>query len=47
MDHYYLIHWCDWILTTFVIRDPVLLAVKLIIDCGCKRQVFEVAISGV
>ena len=25
MDHYYLVHWCDWILATFVIRDPYIL----------------------
>lgn len=25
MDHYYLIHWIDWILATIVIRDPYIL----------------------
>ena len=25
MDHYYLVHWCDWILASIVIRDPYIL----------------------
>ncbi len=25
MDHYYLIHWCDWFLASFVIRDAYIL----------------------
>lgn len=32
MDHYYLIHWCDWILASFVIRDVYVLHFWQIFD---------------
>ena len=25
MDHYFLVHWCNWILSSFVIRDAYIL----------------------
>ena len=31
-DHYYLIHWIDWLLASFVLRDAILCHLWSILD---------------
>lgn len=31
-DHYYLVHWCDWFLATFVLRDAFFCHMWSILD---------------